>query len=901
MKIKRFIKKVVSFEFFHILLVLVLIALITTGILSYYNSSEVLKESIIESMSLRTEDNTELIRQKINDFKTIIEGVAFEAKVQSMDWEIQRPELIAQAKRLNIKRFQVVDLNGFAHSINGNTAELSDREWVQLALDGVTSISEPFLGRIDNEIIIVCATPIKNEGGQIIGAITAAVDPKFLFNIIKNIKVGKTGYGFIISNEGTIIAHPNENYILSESNVNKEITENPNLVVIREQMISEKKGFISYGFGGVEKCATYTPIPNTNWILALSATTKEVFNEVDVLKSKFFVFTLITIVIFVFSCFLVIGYIFEKRKLNRIYITEKELQQNHSKLSATYDELSASHEQLAAYEEELNLKFIELKTNQNTLIESEKRFKATFEQVAVGISHITLDNEYIRFNQKYCEIVDYTREEMLTMTFKEITHEDDLQKEIGYLKKLVDGEISTFSMEKRYINKYGSIIWTNITVSLINDYTDKQAYFIAIIEDISERKKIEKALLESEERFRNVLEYSQDACYRRSLKNGKYDYISPVIEKITGYTQDEMILMGVDGVLMEKFFLDDLPMVSKILEEEASNKNHTTAIQYRFLCKDGNYRWLYDRFSTVGDGITQPVYRYGVIEDITERKEMEAQLRKAKEIAEEANVIKSEFIANMSHELRTPINVILSAIQLFSLYLKNDSISNNEKIERHIKAMKQNCLRLLRLVNNIIDTTKIDAGFYKPHLNNYNIVSIVEEITLSVSDYAKQKSIELIFSSVEEERLMSCDIDMVERIILNLLSNAIKFTKPGGSIWVDIKSMNENLVISVEDTGIGISNDKIGIIFERFRQVNTSLIRENEGSGIGLSLVKSIVKMHDGEISVESNYGKGSKFIINLPIKQIEFDNNEAPINVYADTRLIDMVKIEFSDIYAKY
>jgi PAS domain S-box-containing protein len=586
--------------------------------------------------------------------------------------------------------------------------------------------------------------------------------------------------------------------------------------------------------------------------------------------------------------------------LNRIYITEKELQQKYNELSATSEELSATNEQLSAYEEELKRQFIEVQLKQNDLWLSEQRFRATFEQVAVGISHTTLDNKFIRVNKKFCEIMGYTQDEIYTKTFIELTHEDDLQKNLDFLVKLVEGKINMFTMEKRYIKKDGSAVWTNLTVSLVNEPSYKQAYFIAIIEDISERKKVEEELIESKERFRNVLEYSQDASYRRNLLNGKYDYISPVIERITGYTQDEMMLMGLDGVLMEKLHPDDLSTALKHLEEETSNKNLTrTSIQYRFLCKDGKYRWFYDRFSTVRDGIVQPLYSYGVIEDITERKEMEEELRKAKEKAEEANIIKSEFIANMSHEIRTPLNVILGSIQLFELYFKKDSISYNEKIKNHIKSMKKNCLRLLRLVNNLIDTTKIDAGFYELHYNNYNIIRVVPDITLSISDYAKQKSIDLTFSSVEEEKLISCDVDMVERIILNLLSNAIKFTKPGGSILVEVNDANENIVISVKDTGIGIPNDKIGLIFERFRQVNTSLIRDNEGSGIGLSLSKLLVEMHGGEISVESEYGKGSKFIVKLPVKKIDLDNNETIMNCDMSLNRIEKVKIEFSDIYS--
>ncbi len=172
----------------------------------------------------------------------------------------------------------------------------------------------------------------------------------------------------------------------------------------------------------------------------------------------------------------------------------------------------------------------------------------------------------------------------------------------------------------------------------------------------------------------------------------------------------------------------------------------------------------------------------------------------------------------------------------------------------------------MRLINNLLDTTKLDSGYLKLNLVNCNIVNLVEEITLSVVYYAESKNINIIFDTDVEEKIMAVDPDKIERIVLNLLSNAIKFTGSGGNIYVTVKDFEDNIIISVKDTGIGIPEDKIENIFDRFVQVDKTLRRNKEGSGIGLYLVKSFVNMHEGTIDIQSEIGKGSEFIINIPV-----------------------------------
>jgi two-component system CheB/CheR fusion protein len=262
--------------------------------------------------------------------------------------------------------------------------------------------------------------------------------------------------------------------------------------------------------------------------------------------------------------------------------------------------------------------------------------------------------------------------------------------------------------------------------------------------------------------------------------------------------------------------------------------------------------------------------------------------------------LKTEFFSNLSHELRTPLNVILSALQLLDIYENSSDISDKEKkVKKYRNIMKQNCYRQLRLVNNMLDITKLDAGFFELTLQKCNIVSIVESVSLSVAEYIKSKSIELIFDTDIEECIMPCDPEKIERVILNLLANSIKFTKPGGDISVNMYDKGENVIISIKDTGIGIPKEKLNIIFDRFRQVDRSLTRNQEGSGIGLSIVKSLVELHGGTISVLSEYGKGTEFIIVFPVSVLDEENDICEIFEDESQERIERIHIEFSDIYS--
>lgn len=284
--------------------------------------------------------------------------------------------------------------------------------------------------------------------------------------------------------------------------------------------------------------------------------------------------------------------------------------------------------------------------------------------------------------------------------------------------------------------------------------------------------------------------------------------------------------------------------------------------------------------------------------EIDELKKDIARNKQLLEYSMESEKVKTEFFSNISHELKTPLNVILAAIQLMKLSEDNPCCDKDRS--KYLKMMQQNCFRLLRLVNNIIDITKIDANYYEIKLQNYDIVKLIREITQSVAEYAVSKSVAITFESHLDEKIMACDPDAIERIILNLLSNAIKFTPTGGNIWVKVNENNQRLIISVKDNGIGIPLHKQKAIFDRFQQVDRSLTRQSEGSGIGLSLVKALVEKHNGDITVNSQLDQGSEFIIEIPCKVLLNDQNES--EPAADQRTdnhVEKINIEFSDIYS--
>ena len=284
-----------------------------------------------------------------------------------------------------------------------------------------------------------------------------------------------------------------------------------------------------------------------------------------------------------------------------------------------------------------------------------------------------------------------------------------------------------------------------------------------------------------------------------------------------------------------------------------------------------------------------------IINDVTDILERRDEIIKL-EIKIEYENMKDEFYSNISHELRTPINVIYSALQLKDLYIDN---VNYEKIASYNKIIKQNCLRLVRTIDNFIDSNKLSEN--KLHFNNkiYNIVDIVENVLLLSDYYMKLRNVKITFDPKEEEIFLLCDKNHIERIMLNILSNSLKYGKHNGNIYVTMMiENNKNIKIEVTNDAEAIPENKIKDIFEKFTKVNNSLNRPSEGSGLGLFLTRGLVELHNGAISIETGEKEGNTFRIVLPYDSNIEDNKKALDGDFEINDLKEKVDIEFSDIY---
>jgi PAS domain S-box-containing protein len=409
-----------------------------------------------------------------------------------------------------------------------------------------------------------------------------------------------------------------------------------------------------------------------------------------------------------------------------------------------------------------------------------------------------------------------------------------------------------------------------------------------------QRKYIETIILKNEDCYNLLINNSNDAIFVH--RNNKLIFSNESAARLTDFRLETLI---------EKSILDFVPADEKDYIKDKynnlyENKKNTITFEQKLIGRNGidvalentSTYFIYEGKPTI----------LTILHDITYEKQVETLQKDAQKNIEllnetrEFNKLITEFFSNISHELKTPLNIIFSSIQLLKLYNRSSENKLLQNKDKYLDIMKQNSYRLMRLINNLLDITRADSGFLIPHMKNYNIVSIVEDITMSVVSFTESKGISLTFDTDCEESIMAVDPDKIERIVLNLLSNAVKFTNAGGQIFVTMLDKEDYITISVKDTGIGIPDDKLQLIFERFRQVDRTFTRNHEGSGIGLSLVKSFVKMHEGIIEVTSELGKGSEFIIKLPVKLC---SEKYVDEKYADDSIIERISLEFSDIYS--
>ncbi len=498
----------------------------------------------------------------------------------------------------------------------------------------------------------------------------------------------------------------------------------------------------------------------------------------------------------------------------------------------------------------------ERKRVEQALRESEERFRSTFENVAVGIAHEDLAGRFLRFNETFCVILGYPRTELIGKTFSEVTHPEDLAADLAQFGTLTRGESSSYTMEKRFIRKDGTSVWAHMTVSLQFDAARKPTYCIKIIQDIDVLKRAEQALRESEERFRSTFENAAVGIAHEDL-TGRFLRFNETFCAILGYLPTELIGKTLSEVTHPEDLAADLAKFGALTRGESTSYT----MEKRFIRKDRSSLWADVTVSLQFDAARKPTCCIKIIQDISERKRLEAELRQAKEAAEAANRAKDEFLANVSHEIRTPMNAILGMTEL----VLDTPLTEDQR--GCLKTVKSGADSLLRIINDLLDFSKIEAGKLELDPADFSLRKVLGATLRVLAMRAHTKGLELV-SDVQPDvpDALIGDAGRLRQVLLNLVGNAIKFTDAGEVVVrvqaaADRASQQEvGLLFTVRDTGIGISHDKQETIFRAFEQEDTSTTRKYGGTGLGLTITARLVALMGGAIHVESAPGRGSSF-----------------------------------------
>lgn len=600
-----------------------------------------------------------------------------------------------------------------------------------------------------------------------------------------------------------------------------------------------------------------------------------------------------------------IKYIFKNynkfiKNINTVYKTgepiEQELYCNNGKIfKCVYSLLTYSN-----HNSECLCIFIDITEEKNIekmLIKTNKSYKNFIKNIDSPV--IVVDDKYIlEANDAFKNMFKYNKDEVVGREYLKFARKFIVKEDLDYVNYILNSNLKTTNNNELYpdgifkfraITKDGKILFIESHTTIY--YEKGKKYYLITHRDITEFEKAQEKLKKSEEIYINLLESMPEGIFLESLENGKLLYMNKKLRNI-------LKIDALDESYTNKgieYYLNLDAQYKNVVK--TSNLNDGEVVPFTQIK-------IMDRFSNTLDveiastllNLDNKMWKLTIIRDLEDIKK--ASFTKKQLLHRiQYDKMKTEFFANISHELKTPLNLIFSSNQLIDMLYKSEKIKDDiDILDRHTKLLRQNGYRLLKLINNVIDVTKMDSGFYKVCLENCNIVDIVENISLSVIQYANNKGIDLIFDTDSEEVVMAIDPNIIERIILNLLSNSIKFTNPGGKIYINLYNREGGVEIEICDSGIGIPQDKLDIIFERFGQVDKTLYRNIEGSGIGLSLVKSLVDLLNGSISVESEYNIGTKFKVKVPVKLIETDKQIQPTSKHNYN--VERIHVEFSDIY---
>jgi len=504
-------------------------------------------------------------------------------------------------------------------------------------------------------------------------------------------------------------------------------------------------------------------------------------------------------------------------------------------------------------------------------------FENAFHHAPIGMALVGLDGRFLKINAAFCELVGYPESQMLGLDFQTITHPGDLTADLSLLKQLHAGEISRYTMEKRYVRADATQVLVRLSASMVTEADGRPKHYIAQVEDLTARRVAKLALEQSELRFRTLADNAPDMITESRL-DGTLTYVSPASLAITGFTPEEMV----GWTSLSLMHPEDAPKVLAMCRTVFDSKGAIAPwpVEFRATHKDGRLLWLECKPTFAKDPVTGRFAGLNdVVRDVTPRKTLEADLRRAQAEAEAAAAVKGEFLANMSHEIRTPLTAVLGFSNLLSERPGLDEVGRGH-LDRVLTAGQS----LLSIVNDILDFSKLEAGQFEFTPISVAPVDFAHGTLLMFAPQAEAKGLALDFVAEGEfPDFVALDPDRVRQILFNLVGNALKFTREGSvRLRLHYDPTRSRLHMAIEDSGPGISNADQAKLFQRFAQVDGSSTRQHGGTGLGLAISKGLTEAMGGRIAVCSTPGQGSTFSLYIVAPQTEApphaDTSEAEV-----------------------
>ncbi len=488
--------------------------------------------------------------------------------------------------------------------------------------------------------------------------------------------------------------------------------------------------------------------------------------------------------------------------------------------------------------------------------ESEARLGALFDSIPLGIAYIGVDGRVQMANARVVAMTGYGAGEIRAIEFVELLHPSDREPFKARFDELLRGVIGSCTLENRCAHKNGNTVWIRTGITALKDAPGKTARVVAMIEDITERKKDGdelRTLKRAVEQASSIIAITDTA--------GIVEYINPRFTEVTGYDPEEVAgrsIRFLNSSWHTREFYEGLWGTVRL--------GHVWQGEMRNRKKNGEFYWEESAIAPVKDPDGRVAHFIKIGNDITARKQAERDLLRAKEEAEAASLAKSIFLANMSHELRTPLNAIIG----FSQVLQEDFFGPlTEKQRQYVNNILSSGQHLLALITDILDISKIEAGEMRLTCGKVRLATIVENSLDIIRHKTARHGISLSFEADPTAIALEIEVDelKIRQIMFNILSNAAKFTPDGGSVKVRMESSENEVRISVDDTGIGIAPENQPFVFDPFYQVRGEHQKWVAGTGLGLSLTKRMVELHGGRVWLASEgEGKGTSFTFSIPI-----------------------------------